>query len=69
MTIKTEPVIKRVQFTAYDRGMHPEIDNDEYLEYKLVETGLASQVCSYGWIEIDPVNDGFKWIKKMDVPK
>lgn len=35
--------IKCIQFTAYDRHMRPEIDNDEYLEHELVETGLASQ--------------------------
>ena len=63
------PVIQRVQFTAYDRYMHPEIDNDEYLEHELVETGVSSQVCSYGWIEINTANDGFEWIKKADVAK
>lgn len=62
--------IKCIQFTAYDRHMRPEIDNDEYLEHELVETGLASQVCSFGWIEINSTNGAIiKWVKKTEIMK
>ncbi|MHC1600246.1 MAG: hypothetical protein ACXQS5_05440 [Candidatus Methanospirareceae archaeon] len=69
MPIKADPVIKRVQFTAYDRHMHPEINNDEYLEYELLKTGLSTQVCSFGWIEIDAANGEYRWVKLSEATK
>lgn len=58
--------IERRQFTAWDRWHHFQFDTPEYIEHERISTGLSSDVCSYGYVEItNRQSDGshsYKWI-------
>jgi hypothetical protein len=54
------------QFTRWDRENNPQYDNEEYLDYKEVHSGLSSAICSYGYKET--INGRTFWLKKCDVP-
>lgn len=58
-------MITREQFTRWDSEHHPEIDNKEYLEYKMIKTGLSSGVCSYGYKET--IGTKYRWLKLSEV--
>lgn len=65
--------IEYTQFTRWDSVHHPEIDNNEYLDYKEVNTGLSRGViCSYGYQRSRVVGDGlikYEWIKREEALK
>jgi hypothetical protein len=54
-------IIVRSQFCRKDEEYHPEYNNQEYLEYETVSTGLSKEIISYGY----QVRNGssYRWIK------
>ena len=50
------------QFTAYDKELHPECNNSEYLVYRTIDTGLSREVCSFGIRQRS--GNKYKWIKR-----
>ena len=64
--------IEYTQFTRWDSEHHPEIDNNEYLDYKEVNTGLSRGICSYGYCRCYDVGNGvikYEWIKREEALK
>ena len=55
-----EPV--KCQFTRCHTELHPECDNDTYLEYETVDTGLSKGICAYGY-QIQ-IGTKYWWIPK-----
>lgn len=51
--------VVRVQFGGWDRHLHPECDNSEYLEYERRESG---SMISYGYQKRGP-GTAYEWIK------
>lgn len=65
----SEPV--RTQFTGWDTLHSPEINNEFYLDYVVVQTSLSRETCSYGYQIRTPSDQGpgaytVEWLKKTD---
>lgn len=56
------------QFTNYDKYLHPEYDNSNYLSNRVVETGLSKEICYFGnKLLFD--NNKYIWIQKNNLKK
>jgi hypothetical protein len=58
-------MIVRQQFTAWNRYQLPQFNNQEYMEYKWVESGISKEVCTFGYFDTEKKT----WVKLADVPK
>ena len=63
--------LKRVQFTAYHSLLFPDIENnEEYLDFERVSTGLSTDICAYGFQEQGEPNEhgayAYKWITRAE---
>jgi hypothetical protein len=55
-------MILRTQFTRRDEELHPECCNEEYLEYKMMDSKI---IIAYGHKEINGTK--YRWLKKSEL--
>lgn len=49
-------------FSRYDGELHPECDNEKYLDYKTFKTALSTEICAYGTKLIN--GSSYEWLRK-----